>query len=145
MWNHCSLTGHCNHSLSSSVYHSPHAEHSLSLLLDFSRPETASIALLYHRVWKASWSTAVWKNSILQSSLSLICRRNLWIESISGMDGAFRFNYFIRSRQVHSNKRWHKLHGSIRKFFGCMDHFKVYGLTLLFGKLRFWWFRPRHP
>ena len=35
---------------------------------------------------------------------------------------AFRLNYFIRSRQVHSNNRWHKFHSSIRKFFGCMDH-----------------------
>ena len=35
---------------------------------------------------------------------------------------AFRLNYFIRFRQVHSNNRWHKFHGSIRKFFGCMDH-----------------------
>ena len=35
---------------------------------------------------------------------------------------AFRLNYFIRSGQVHSNNTWHKFHGSIRKFFGCMDH-----------------------
>ena len=35
---------------------------------------------------------------------------------------AFRLNYFIRYRQVHSNNRWHKFHDSIRKFFGCMGH-----------------------
>ena len=35
---------------------------------------------------------------------------------------AFRLNYFIRFWQVHSNNRWHKFRGSIRKFFVCMDH-----------------------
>ena len=35
---------------------------------------------------------------------------------------AFRLNNFIRSRQVHSNNIWHNFHGSIGKFFGCMDH-----------------------
>ena len=39
---------------------------------------------------------------------------------------AFRLNCqlsgFIRFRLVHSNNRWHKCHGSIRKVFGCMDH-----------------------
>ena len=79
--------GHCNHSLPFSIYHSPHVKHSLSLLSDFSWPQTP--ALLYHWEWKASWSTAVLKNSILQSPLSLICRTNLWIESVSGMDGAW--------------------------------------------------------
>ena len=81
--------GHCNHSLPSSIYHSPHVEHSLSPLLDFSWPQTTSLALLYHWMWKASWSTAVLKNSILQSPLSLICRTNLWIKSVSGMNGAW--------------------------------------------------------
>ena len=81
--------GHCNHSLPASVFHSPHVEHSLSLLLNFSWPQTTSLAFLYHSVWKASWSTAVLKNSILQSPLSLICRTNLWIKSVSGMDGAW--------------------------------------------------------
>ena len=78
--------GHCSHSLPSSIYHSPHVEHSL---LDFSWPQTTLPVLLYHWVWKASWSTAVLKNSILQSPLSLICQTNLWIESVSGMDGAW--------------------------------------------------------
>ena len=81
--------GHCNHSLPSSIYHSPHVEHSLSPLLDFSWPQTTSLALLYHWMWKASWSTAVLKNSILQSPLSLICRINLWIKSVSVIDGAW--------------------------------------------------------
>ena len=81
--------GHCNHSLPSSVYQYPHVEHLLSLLLDFSWPQTTSLALLYHLVWKASWSTAVLKNSILQFPLSLIFQTNLWIENISGMDGAW--------------------------------------------------------
>ena len=35
---------------------------------------------------------------------------------------AFSLNYFIRCRQVHSNNRWHKFHGSIRKLFWCMEH-----------------------
>ena len=81
--------GHCNHSLPSSIYHSPHVEHSLSPLLDFSWPQTTSLALLYHWMWKASWSTAVLKNSTLQSPLSLICRTNLWIECALGMDCAW--------------------------------------------------------
>ena len=89
MWNHCSQMGHCNHSLPSSAYYSLHVKHLLSFLLDFSWPQTTSLAFLYHWVWKASWSTAVLKNSMLQSPLSLICRTNLWIESVSGMDGAW--------------------------------------------------------
>ena len=87
MWNHFSQIGHCNHSLPSSMYHSPHVEH--SLLLEFSWPQTTSLVLLHNWMWKVSWSTAVLKNSILQSSLSLICRTNLWTESVSGMDGAW--------------------------------------------------------
>ena len=79
--------GHCNHSLLSSIYHSPHFEHSLLPLLDLSWPQTKSLALLYH--WKASWSAAVLKNSILQSPLSLICRTNLWIKNVSRIDGAW--------------------------------------------------------
>ena len=82
--------GHCNHSLPSSVYHSPHVEHSLSLLLHLLWPQTTSLAFLYHWVWKASWSTAVLKNSMLQFPLWLMTyRTNLWIESVSGMDGAW--------------------------------------------------------
>ena len=81
--------GHCNDSVPSSVYHSPNVEHSLFLLLDFSWPETKSLAFLYHWVWKASWSTTVLKYSILQSPLSLICWPNLWNESVSALDGAW--------------------------------------------------------
>ena len=81
--------GHYNHSLPSSVYHPPHVKHSLLLLLDFSWPQTTSLAFLYHWVLKASWSTAILKKSILQSPLSLICRTNLRIESVSGMDDAW--------------------------------------------------------
>ena len=73
----------------SSVYHSPNVEHSLSLLLDFSLPQTTSLGFLYHWVWKTSWSTAILKNSILQSPPPLIYRTNLWIESVLGMDGAW--------------------------------------------------------
>ena len=80
---------HWNHSLPSSVYHYTHVEHSLLLLLGFSWPQTTSPALLCHWVWKASWSTTVLKNSILQSPLSLTCRTNLWIESVSEMNGAW--------------------------------------------------------
>ena len=58
-------------------------------LLDFLWPQTTSLVLLYHWMWKASWSTAILKNSILQSSLSLICQTNFWTKSASGMDGAW--------------------------------------------------------
>ena len=80
---------HCNHSLQSSVYHSTHVEHSLSLLLDFSWPQTISPVLLYHWVWKAYWSTTALKNYMVQPPLSLICRTILWIESASGMGGVW--------------------------------------------------------
>ena len=46
-------------------------------------------SFLYHWVWKACSSTVVLKNSILQSPFSLISRTSLWIESVSGMDGAW--------------------------------------------------------
>ena len=117
--------GHYNHSLPSSVYHSPNVEHLLLLLLDFSWPQTTSLALLYHWVWKASWSTAVLKNFILQSPLSLICRTNLWIESVSGMNGAW---WMLSGSTISSDLGKYTViidgtfHGSIRKFFGCMDH-----------------------
>ena len=71
--------GDRNHSLPFFVYHSLTVEHSLSLLLDFSWPQTTSPALLNHWVWTISWSTAVLKNHILQSPLSLISQKNLWI------------------------------------------------------------------
>ena len=119
--------GHCNHSLPSSVYHSPHVEHSLLLLLDFSWPQTTSLAFLYHWVWKASWSIAVLKNSMLQSPLSLICRTNLWIESVLGMDDAW---WMLSGSTISSDLSKYRviidgtnfMAGSIRKFFGCMDH-----------------------
>ena len=114
--------GHCNHSFTSSIYHSSHVEHSLWPLLDFLWPQTISLVLLYHWMWKASWSTTVLKSSILQS---FFCQTNLWTKCSRGgwclMD-AFRLNYFFRFRLVHSNNRWHKFHGSIRKFFECIDH-----------------------
>ena len=118
---------HYNHSLPSSIYHSPHVEPSLSTLLDFSWPQTTSLAHLYHWMWKAFWSTTVLKNVILQSPLSLICRTNLWTKSVSGMDRAW---WMLSSSTVSSdlgkytdsNNRWHKFNGSIRKFFWCMDH-----------------------
>ena len=55
---------------------------------------------------------------------------------------AFRLNYFIRFWQVHSNNRWHKFRGSIRKFFMCGPQS---GLSLLFRKWCFWWFHLRYP
>ena len=92
--------GHRNYSLPSSLYHSLYVEHSLLFLLNFSWPETASLALLYHWVWKASWSTTILKNSILQSPLSLICRTNWWIESVSRMDG---FRWMFSGSIISSN------------------------------------------
>ena len=121
--------GNCNHSLPPSIYHSPHVEHSLSPLLDFSWPQTTSLALLYYWMWKASWSTIVLKNFILQSPLSLICRTNLPIKSVSGMDDAW---WMLPGSTISSGLGkytriiWHKFNGSITDlmtaFFGCMDH-----------------------
>ena len=50
---------------------------------------------------------------------------------------AFRLNYFIQSRQVHSNNRWHKFH--IRKFFGCIWP------DFTFGKMTFLMIPPTLP
>ena len=116
--------GHCNHTCTH-IYHSSHVEHSLSLLLYFSWPQTTSLAFFYHWVWKAFWSTAVLKNSILQSPLSSICRKNLRIEFFSGMDGAW---WMLSGWTISSDLGKYteiiedKFHGSIRKVFGCMDH-----------------------
>ena len=35
---------------------------------------------------------------------------------------SFKLSYFVQFGQVHSHNRSLKFHGSIRKFFGCMDH-----------------------
>ena len=107
------------------LYTIPHVEHSLSLLLDFSWPQATSLAFLYHWVWNfliycrfEKFYTAV------SSVIDLPNKFGDWkcFGDGSCLMDAFRLNYFIRFRQVQSNNRWHKFHGSIRKFFGCMDH-----------------------
>ena len=135
--------GHCNHSLPSSIYHSPHVEHSLSPLLDFSWPQTTSLALLYHWMWKASWSTAVLKNSILQSPLSLICRTNLWIESVSGMDGAW---WMFSGSTISSDLGTVIIDGT--NFIAPWESSLGVWTTIwpdFTLKWRFWWFRLCHP
>ena len=126
--------GHCNHSLPSSVYHSLHVEHSLSLLLDFLWPQATSLALLYHWMWKPSWSTTVLKNYMLQCPLSLICWTNLWIESVSGMDGAWRI--FSPSTISFDLGKYTVITNSTN-FMAGSENFLGYGpksaLTLLFG------------
>ena len=111
--------GHCNHSLPSSVYHSPHVEHLLSLLSDFSWSQTTSPDLLCERLpGLPKFYTAT--SSVIDLSNKFVdwkCFGDGWC-----LMDPFRLSYFIRSRQVNSNNRWHKFHGSIRKFFGCMDH-----------------------
>ena len=99
-----------------------HDEHSLLLLLDASWPQTTSLAFLYHWVWKTSWSIAVYTaiSSVIDLSNKFVdwmCFRDGWC-----LMDAFRLNCLIRFRQVNSNDRWHKFHGSIRKGFACMDH-----------------------
>ena len=72
--------------------------------------------LVYHRLEK--FYTAI--SSVIDLSNKFVdwkCFRDGWC-----LMDAFRLNYFIWSRQVQSNNRWHKFHGSIRKLFGCMDH-----------------------
>ena len=117
---------HCNHSLPSSAYHTLHVEHSLLLLLDFWWPHSNIISfvvslsvkgfLVYCRLEKFY--------TVISSVIDLPNKFVDWKcfgDGLCLMD-VFRLNYFIRFRQVHSNNRWHKFHGSIRKFFGCMDH-----------------------
>ena len=89
MWNHCSKMGHCNHSVRSSVYHFPNVEHSLSLLLNFSWPQTTITSYVVSLCVKGFLVYRRLENSIAQAPLSLICRTNLWTESVSGMDGAW--------------------------------------------------------
>ena len=103
----------------------PHVEHSLSLLLDFSWLQATSLAFLYHWVWNFLFYRHFEK--FYTAISSVIDLSNKFVDWKCFGDGlclidAFRFNYFIRFRQVHSNNRWHKFHGSIRKLFGCMDH-----------------------
>ena len=72
--------------------------------------------LFYHRLEK--FYTAIL--SVIDLSNKFVdwkCFGNGWCLMVD-----FRLNYFIRSKQVHSNNRWRKFHGSIRKFFGCMGH-----------------------
>ena len=54
---------------------------------------------------------------------SVIDLSNKFVDGKCFVDGwcqmnPLRLNYFIRLRKVHSNNRWHKFYGSIRKFFG---------------------------
>ena len=137
--------GYCNHSLPPSVYHSPHVEHSLLLLLDFSWPQATSLALFFYWVWKASWSTAVLKNPILQSPLSLICLTNLWIESASGMYEAW---WMLSGSTISSDLGKYMVIIDGANFMAASENLWVYapqsGQTLLFGKWRFWWLRLRH-
>ena len=138
--------GHCNHSLPSSLYHSLHAEHSLSPFLDFSWPQTTSLALLYHWMWKASWSTAVLKKSLLQSPLSLICRKNLWIKSVLGIDGAL---WMLSGSTISSDLDKYTVMIYDTDFMAASENslgvWPQSGLTLLFRKWPFWWFCLRHP
>ena len=72
--------------------------------------------LVYHCLEK--FYTAIF--SVIDLSNKFVdwkCFRDGWC-----LMDAFRLNYFIRFRQVHSNNRWHKFNGSIRKLFGCMDY-----------------------
>ena len=114
--------GHCNDSLPTSVYHSLHVEHSLFLLLDFSWPETKSLALsvkgflIYHRL-EIFYTAISSVTDLLTKFVDWKCFGVGWCV----MD-ACRLNHFIQCRQVHSNNRWHEFHGSIRKVFGCMNH-----------------------
>ena len=71
--------------------------------------------LVYHRLEKLF--TAIF--SVIDLSNKLVdwkCFGDAWC-----LMDAFRINYLIRSREGHSNNRWHKFHGSMRKLFGCID------------------------
>ena len=138
--------GRCNHSLPSSVYHSLHVEHSLLLLLDFSWPRAKSLAFLYRWVWKASWSTTVLKNSILQFPLSLIYGTNLWIESVSGMDCAW---WMLSGSTISSNLGKYTVIIDDKNFMAASENSLCVWTTIwpdfTFEKWRFWLFRLRHP
>ena len=93
--------------------------------MDFSWPQATSLAFLYHWVWNFLVYRCLEK--FYTAISSLIDLSNKFVDWKCFGDGlclmdAFKLNYFIRFRLVQSNNRWHKLHGSIRKFFGRMDH-----------------------
>ena len=138
--------GHCNHSIPSSVYHSSHTEHSLSLLLDFSWPQATSPALLYHWVWMVCWSAAVLKNAILQSSLSLICRTNLWIENFSRMDGTW---WVLPGSTILSHLGKYTVIIDDTNFMATSENSLGVWTTIwpdfTFQKMTFWWFCLHHP
>ena len=139
--------GHCDHSLPSSIYHSPHTEHSLLPSLDFSWPQTTALTLLYHWMWKTSWSTTVLKNSILQSPLSLICRTNVWIKSVSGMNGTW---WMLLGSTISSDLGNYTVIIDDTNFMAASENSLCLWTTIwpyffFFGKRRFWWFRLRHP
>ena len=101
MWNHPSKIGHCNHSLLSSVYHSPLAIVFIRLLMttkniiSFIVPLSVKGFLAYCRVEK--FYTAI--SSIMDLSNKFVdwkCFRGEWC-----LMNAFRLNCFIISRQVH--------------------------------------------
>ena len=132
--------GHCNHSLPSSIHHSPHVEHSLSPLLNFSWPQATSLALLYH------WSIVVLKNSILQPPLSLICQTNLWIKSVSGMDGAW---WMLSGSTISSDLGKYTVIIDDTNLMAASENSLGVWTTIwpdfTFRKTTFWWFRLRHP
>ena len=115
-------------------------------LLDFSWPQTTSLALLYHWMWKASWSTAVLKNSILQSPLSLICRINLLIKSVSGIDGAW---WMLSGSTISSDLGSYTVIIVDTNLMAASENSLCVWTTiwpdLTFWKITFWWVRQRHP
>ena len=138
--------GHCNHSLPSCIHHSPHVEHSLSPLLNFLWPQTTLPVLLHHCMWKATWSTVVLKNSLLQSPLSLICWTNLCIESVSGMDSAW---WMFSGPTISSDLGKYTVITDDTNFMAASENSLGVWTTIwpdfIFRKMTFWWFRLHHP
>ena len=115
-------------------------------LLDFLWPQTISLVLLYHWMWKASWSTAILKNSILQSSLSLICQTNFWTKSASGMDGAW---WMLSGSNIWSDLGKYTVIIDDTNLMAASENSLGVWTTIwpdfIFRKMTFWWFRLHHP
>ena len=97
-------------------------------------------------MWRASWSTTVLKNSILQSPLALICRKNLWIKIVSGIDGAW---WLLSDSTISSDLSKYILIIDDTNLIAASENFLGIWTTIwsdfTFRKMTFWWFRLRHP
>ena len=113
--------GHCNHSLLSSIYHSPHIEHLYWTSRCHKQHHQLFCTIECERLPRLppSWKI-LYCNLLCHWSVEQICGLKVFRDGWCLMN-TFRLNYFIRFWQIHSNNRWHKFHGRVRKLFEWID------------------------